>query len=380
MPRKACDAATIRQRNPQRQAKKRPRSDIDQVTRGSTNNSKPHRETPFRNELLGEYNNKLVHGRHRYMVANGVDREGHGKKRVRSFPDQVGEKGQSSRGRFNTSRQPSLDLSLDGTYKSMALRQPHRVAAIRQLHLEQQNKQRAITDWKETKKTLPKRLRRRNNGSPIVPLDTKMPKKKIYLIRHGQSLGQTAKETGLDRKNDESLLDCGLTTKGELQSRNIGQFLSAKEMNSIQLIVTSPLTRALRTSLLAFPDKNLIVNYDLREIGLKVPENKPRAMKHVLKDNYDLLSNRKAELLFDFSSLTPSDWPRDHSPIVVRKDRLRRVFQWLYHEREENVIAIVCHHNVIRSAVTDGEGVRPENGLPISCSLFSNGEVVVDER
>jgi hypothetical protein len=89
--------------------------------------------------------------------------------------------------------------------------------------------------------------------------------KKIYLIRHGQSLGQVADPEA--RENDPSLTDCGLTEEGKKQAENIKQLLGEEAYNEIELVLTSPLTRAVHTSLLAFPDKPIICQYDLREIG-----------------------------------------------------------------------------------------------------------------
>ena len=79
----------------------------------------------------------------------------------------------------------------------------------------------------------------------------------------------------------------------------------------------------------------------------------------------------------DLTSLRPIDWPRDYSPHVLKRDRIRKFFHSLYHDRDETTIAVVCHYNVIRSAVVDGSTLRPMNAVPIACNLYSNGEVVL---
>lgn len=224
----------------------------------------------------------------------------------------------------------------------------------------------------------PKKIRRRPNGSPITPLDPEKPVKTIYLIRHGQSQGQAAHHNGMDRHTDPRLRDCGLTKRGESEAANLRKIFTEEELEAIQLVVSSPLTRALHTALLGFPTKDIIVNFDLREVGSKVPENSPRVMKEVIRDLQEVLSYRDDRLLLDITTLQPHDWPRDYSPRVLQINRILGVCKWLYEARHETVIAVVCHYNVIRSAVTDATGLRPMNAIPIRCKLHSNGELVVE--
>lgn len=228
------------------------------------------------------------------------------------------------------------------------------------------------------RKTPTKKTRRRADGSPIVPRNLELPTKRVYLVRHGQSQGQTAKTNGLDRKKDPKLLDCGITAKGESEALGVRKILGEDNYQSIELVVSSPLTRALQTSLLAFQDKNIILNFNLREIGSKVPENCPRDTETVIRDLKHFLAGRDQNLLLDISSMRPNDWPRDYTPNVTKKDRVRQALKWLYDDRDESVIAVVCHYNVIRSAVIDGEQLRPLNAIPIPCTLYSNGELVIE--
>jgi hypothetical protein len=221
-----------------------------------------------------------------------------------------------------------------------------------------------------------KKERRRLDGSPLIPKEMHMPVKTIYFIRHGHSQGQAARQNGLDRKTDQSLRDCDLTEKGKTEAVHIRKLLSEQEMASIELVISSPLTRALHTTLLGFPDHNILIHYDLREVGSQAPENVPRKMDHVLRDLEGLVCGRDETVSIDVESLMPKDWPRDYSPTVVKVDRIRRVCQWLYYEKSESVIAIVCHYNVIQAAVIDGNNrVRPRNAIPIRCQLYSNGDL-----
>jgi broad specificity phosphatase PhoE len=187
-----------------------------------------------------------------------------------------------------------------------------------------------------------------------------------------------AKKRGMDRKNDPRLRDCGLTPKGEQEAAQIPALLGHAGLESVQLVVSSPLTRALQTSLIAFPSKKILVHFHLREVGSKVPENTPRSMEAVLRDLSSFLSSRQEGLLLDVTTLQPTDWPRDYCPPVIMMERIRKAFQRIYHECEETVIAVVCHYNVIRSAVVGRKDLRPSNATPIRCTLFSNGDLVLD--
>jgi len=210
-------------------------------------------------------------------------------------------------------------------------------------------------------------------------------RKTVYLIRHAESLAQVSpKEV---RVCSKSLLDCGLTDpKGVRQAQEI-RLVLGRAYDEIELVVTSPLTRAIQTALLAFSEptrsggggaRNLVpivVHYDLREIGdATIPENVPRPMPVVLSE----LGINGGDV--DYTSLQPSpDWPRRHdqTPRVVRKDRIRSDFcRWLA-SRPERVVAIVSHYNVIRAVLTNpydstssAATICPRNGIPIESELL----------
>ena len=226
------------------------------------------------------------------------------------------------------------------------------------------------------------RRRRREDNDPAttstMPTNpSNLPIKTVYLIRHGESQGQAASRNGLDRKTDPRLVDCGLTRKGESQAWSLRNFFSEAELDSIQLVVSSPLTRALQTALLGFPTKDILVRYDLRELGSRIPENTPRKIEQVLRELEPIIIERHETVSLDVTSLQPPNWPAAGPRNNNRgSDRIREAFRWLYQEREESIVALVCHYNVIRSAVLDGAQLRPRNAAPIQCSLYPGGELV----
>jgi broad specificity phosphatase PhoE len=343
-------------------------------------------------------------------------------------------------------------MSTRSTQHRSPSRTPH------ELDIERQNQPKNKTATSRAYTRQKKERRRRVDGSPYISIDESKPVKKLILIRHGQSTGQASKKLGWDRKTDFRLRDCPLTSRGQEQAKQLATKFVApsstcrnedercsstvdnqgkrSDWNKIELVVSSPLTRALQTALLAFGQIpiNILVSYEIREIGSKIPENIPRDIKSVLDDLHPLLANgrqiitsetkndhederRRDETTFiqkptglaptsvetsvlDVATRRPKDWPRDFTPNVVMKDRIRAFLNYLYHDRPETSIAVVCHYNVIRAIVVDnpaasaskpdsannsnkmggsggsdgGAFLRPENAVPIYCHLYHNGD------
>ena len=260
--------------------------------------------------------------------------------------------------------------------------------------------------------------------------------KNIVLIRHGESLGQTARERGKSR-NDPSLLDCFLTSKGIRQAQHLGHALKQQQQQKQQeedhgdshdfgfdLVCVSPLTRALATCMLGFGhiledtkqeggviplDDNhacnnaiastrtrthtrtrtripFICHPGLAETGGSIPENHGRPFSIVISDIKKKLKRYDPNVgtyitHVDLSLLQPQQqeegggktgssttsatlWPpSSHDEKLTRRDFLK----WL-HDRPEQNIAIVCHHNVIRTLLRyQVDSVL--NCMPISCVM-----------
>ncbi len=80
-----------------------------------------------------------------------------------------------------------------------------------------------------------------------------MPDKTIHLIRHAQSEHNARALTAPDEdvlRHDPALRDAPLTPLGEAQARALAA--EVEPLQAIELIVTSPLTRAIQTMLIAF--------------------------------------------------------------------------------------------------------------------------------
>ena len=218
--------------------------------------------------------------------------------------------------------------------------------------------------------------------------------KNVVLIRHGQSLGQTCYENGMDR-DDEALTDCFLSKRGVSEAAQL-RFDETLLSYNFDLVCTSPLTRAVATCVLALghitdreieqsadgvPTTPFIALADIAEMGKSIPENTGRKIKSVKKDLKNKLStNSVCEWIcgsgkaaacldrIDFS-LLPSSWPVVRECSRKEKRRKLQIFlKWLM-EREEKKIAIVCHYHIIRLLLRNAVNYIP-NCVPVECVLL----------
>lgn len=209
-----------------------------------------------------------------------------------------------------------------------------------------------------------------NSGARTLFAD---PPKTVYLIRHGESIAQTVRTE--KRARDPTLRDCGLNERGEEQAAVLPGILGLERYRHIDCVISSPLTRAVRTSVLAFPSKPIIINYDLMEIGRDkdpMPENQPRPILKVMTDT-------GGESRIDEAYFAPTNkpFPESHmnSPGSIRKSKLPKAWSsiWEYcNRRNSQHVAVVCHFNVIRSSLSC-HNVKPQNAIPIECRLFRDG-------
>ena len=85
---------------------------------------------------------------------------------------------------------------------------------------------------------------------------SKLLKKKIIFIRHANSLCNSYKGTVSERRIDKSLLDSPLTELGKTQSLELQkQLLDISD--TIDLVVSSSLSRAMETAALIFKDRKI---------------------------------------------------------------------------------------------------------------------------
>ena len=189
--------------------------------------------------------------------------------------------------------------------------------------------------------------------------------KTIYFMRHAESNAQICRKREID---SPSLLDCYITRLGVIQATSAWY----DKNNLPELIVVSPLTRAIQTAIIAFDniDIPIICHPYLKEVGgSKLPENHFRGVVNLLNDK-----NLQSYSLFDKIdlSLITSEWCNSYEAnnaprkVTYLSDKL---LKWLL-ERPEKRILCVTHYNVIKNILG---GVEEINNTKIfTCLLYED--------
>eukprot|EP00614_Pseudopedinella_elastica_P030122 CAMPEP_0172633392 /NCGR_PEP_ID=MMETSP1068-20121228/189198_1 /TAXON_ID=35684 /ORGANISM="Pseudopedinella elastica, Strain CCMP716" /LENGTH=251 /DNA_ID=CAMNT_0013445077 /DNA_START=60 /DNA_END=815 /DNA_ORIENTATION=- len=197
-------------------------------------------------------------------------------------------------------------------------------------------------------------------------------KQRVLFIRHGVTemnewLAKPGCEWGAIGFKDAGLYDTRLTTRGALQARKLGDYFSLNDPG-VELLVCSPLTRALETARHVFSDQNV-------SPGMQKTVSALCAERVYLSSD---IGRSPSELSkeFDFADIsglgdpwwfTPGDsrvvdeWRPAGTyccpgePLEVFHSRLGRFKAWLG-GRPEKTIAVVSHWGVI--AALTGRSVR----------------------
>jgi hypothetical protein len=157
------------------------------------------------------------------------------------------------------------------------------------------------------------------------------PKKLLVCVRHGHSLAQGV--TNRVRKTDPNLLDAKLSRTGHSQAQDLGrmmrmqqqQHVGVTELQRAELVVVSPLTRALQTACTIFergPTVPIICHPDVAEVGGGIPENRARALSVLGRDTQ--LSSMQIFASVDFSLLSPA-WPPQGGRPPLRSNSVRKL-------------------------------------------------------
>jgi len=220
----------------------------------------------------------------------------------------------------------------------------------------------------------------------------------VVFIRHGESeaQGKPKQERRLDKYTD-----CYCSHKGVAQAYSLPERLGGAEgMSRFSLVVSSPLTRALMTTLLAFRDSDvpIVVHPGCRELGTDIPENRARSLSDLRADPE--VAGLPHFFDVDFG-LLPEGWPavtvatgaqsaaeagpavrwgkgkKDATKKEARKQALatknESFLDWCRAQSHTSIV-VVTHHNFITSLLG---GIKVENALPIECTLNASGLRVV---
>ena len=166
-------------------------------------------------------------------------------------------------------------------------------------------------------------------------------------MRHAHSEAQDCKRKGIPR-DDDSLLDCHITKLGEFQAKT-----AWVEDDFPDLVVVSPLTRAIQTALIAFEgfDIPMICHPGLKEKGDKLPENIRREKGELIRDKK--LNQYEAFADIDFSLVIEEKvWSmsKKSKRVNFAHDSL---IEWLKRRKEERIL-LVTHYKVIKDLFPTG--------------------------
>eukprot|EP01052_Picozoa_sp_SAG31_P001282 SAG31_NODE_43_length_31224_cov_10.112578_9_plen_335_part_00 len=178
--------------------------------------------------------------------------------------------------------------------------------------------------------------------------------KRVHFIRHGQAKHNAASllpgaicdcrqpggSKGACPYNQDAVLDAALTEAGTQQAAALQ---AMTEKVGVELIVVSPLRRAVQTALLAFhhPDgfrcSMVAVEACREKSGMHLCDRR-RPTLHIMKEFRRL----------DVSELSETDllWTQERENAESVEDRCEQFLEWLQ-AREEESIAVVTHHHFL---------------------------------
>lgn len=175
--------------------------------------------------------------------------------------------------------------------------------------------------------------------------------KQLWIVRHGQAMhnprAEAAKDNGcsheefLDLMRLDDTLDADLTDLGEEQAARVGRTMS---WGDLDLIVSSPLSRAIRTADLSTPcttcsaTKRIAVE-NFREINGWLLNAKRRSVEE--------LQQRFPK--WDFGELTQNDdlWSNELETESACSERGYQGLCWIMQRQEKNIL-LVAHGGLLR--------------------------------
>lgn len=165
--------------------------------------------------------------------------------------------------------------------------------------------------------------------------------KLLYFIRHGMAEHNVLFNTiGKSVFYEDKYQDTQLTNKGVEESILLGQ--KWKDINKIQLVLCSPLSRSLETA------KNIFTGINVKILALDILKEYPQGLQTCNKRNEKkILIQRYPEI--DFSNIDEIDtmWNNTREETIDElNERIHKLNNFLK-KREETEIAIVGHSSFI---------------------------------
>eukprot|EP01052_Picozoa_sp_SAG31_P029787 SAG31_NODE_2995_length_4804_cov_9.959192_1_plen_326_part_00 len=195
----------------------------------------------------------------------------------------------------------------------------------------------------EAEELEPERPSQNATTCPLLSSSISSSARTLVCIRHGQSIAQACPHT--ERKQSVDLLDASLSNFGIEQCKSMAASLSTT-CSEVELVVVSPLTRALQTALLLFGSTSIpiLVHPAVAEIG-SIPENTGRPLRELQADPKLRILPRFTEI--DLSLLVGSDGSESNWPRKWQACASANFVKWLAQDRSERNVALVSHSNFL---------------------------------
>lgn len=162
--------------------------------------------------------------------------------------------------------------------------------------------------------------------------------KELYLIRHGHAQhNKLFDEIGVNAFYDSNYQDTSLTKKGYDESIYLKSIWG--EINNIELVLTSSLTRCIETSL------NIFSGIDIPIIALETIKEYPQGLQYCNKrSNINILKKNFPRV--DFSNIQTDEdtlWDPENKESIEQLNKRIEDLKVFLKGRKENNIAIVSH-------------------------------------
>lgn len=203
-------------------------------------------------------------------------------------------------------------------------------------------------------------------------------RKQLWVLRHGQAThnprAEAARHNGCSHDEfmalmqEDDSLDSELTELGKEQGRAVYAQRCKKLIGEIDLVVSSPLSRAIQTADLAVPFvENRIAIEDFREINGWLLNAQRRHLSELQSTlfpnwNFSALSTETDEL-----------WTPELESQADCCERGYRGLSWILQRPEDNIF-LVCHGGILRFTMTQHEKVKVVDGRS------KDAQKPVDER
>lgn len=214
--------------------------------------------------------------------------------------------------------------------------------------------------------------------------------KRLLFLRHGQAMhnprAEEAKDKGcshetfLQLMKEDDAFDAELTSLGKSQAE-MAREKHWHQLQSVQLVVSSPLSRAIQTAdLVLGPGRGIGSEDEIRVSPKRICVELFREINGWLlnakrRTREDLQSRFHPE--WDFTGLSGEDetWTETLESEESCAERCYQGMLWLLRDREEEVILTVAHGGLFRFCMVDHPHVYVMDQRPVHEKRFGNCEL-----